>query len=86
MKEDPNRTRITIRGNSIDYLYDCGAKTGLLELVKLMINIVCLQPADQFMTMDLGNFYLGTPLDCPEYVCVELSTIPQEFIEEYNLL
>ena len=58
MKKDPNRTRITIGGNSIDYLDDCGTKTGLLELVKLMINSVCSRPAAQFMTMDLGNFYL----------------------------
>ena len=38
------------------------------------------------MTMDLGNFYLGRPLDCPEYVRIKISTIPQEFTEEYNLL
>ena len=38
------------------------------------------------MTMDLGNFYLGTPLNRPEYVCIKISTIPQEFINEYNLL
>ena len=40
----------------------------------------------KFVTSDLGNFYLGTPLDCKEYVCITLSTIPQEFIDEYNLL
>ena len=36
--------------------------------------------------MDLGNFYLQTPLDCPEYFRIKLSAIPQEFIDEYNLL
>ena len=81
MKGDPNQTCITIGGNSIDFPDDCGKKTGLLELVKLMINSVCLQPAAQFMTMDLENFYLGTPLDCPEYVRIKISTIPQEFID-----
>ena len=86
MKEDPNQTRITIGGSSIDYPDDFGTKTGLLELVKLMINNICSQPAAQFMTMDLGNFYIGTPLDCPEYICIQISTIPQEFIKEYNLL
>jgi hypothetical protein len=86
MKEDPNRTRITIGGNSINYPDDCGTKTGLLELVKLMINSVCSWQNARFMTMDLGNFDLGTLLDCPEYICIKLSTIPQEFIEEYNLL
>ena len=86
MKEDPNQTRITIGRNSIDYPEDCGTKTGSLELVKLMINSVCSRPNAKFMTMDLGNFYIGTPLDHPEYVCIKLSTIPQECIDEYDLL
>jgi hypothetical protein len=30
MKADPNRTQITIGGNKIAYLGDCGTKTGLL--------------------------------------------------------
>ena len=57
-----------------------------MELVKLMIKGVCLQPAAQFMKMDLGNFYLGTMLDCPEYVRIKISTIPQELTEKYILL
>jgi hypothetical protein len=61
-------------------------KTGSLELVKLMINSVCWRPNAKFMTADLGNFYLRTPLDHKEYVQIKLSTIPQEFIDEYDLL
>jgi hypothetical protein len=37
------------------------------------------------MTMDLSNFYLGTPLDRPEYVRIKLSVIPQEVIDAYGL-
>ncbi len=33
----------------------------------------------------LKNFYLGTPLDSPEYVRIKLTDIPTEFIDEYNL-
>jgi hypothetical protein len=28
---------------------------------------------------------LGTPLDRPEYVCIKITDIPQEFLDEYNL-
>ena len=28
---------------------------------------------------------LGTPLDRPEYVCIKISDIPEEFITQYNL-
>ena len=37
------------------------------------------------MSMDLSNFYLMTPLDQPEYARIQLSVIPQEIIDEYNL-
>eukprot|EP00804_Cyclotella_cryptica_P030727 CCRYP_009139-RA/>CCRYP_009139-RA protein AED:0.22 eAED:0.22 QI:0/0/0/1/0/0/4/0/733 len=56
-----------------------------LELVKLMINSILSRPNAQFCTFDIANFYLGTPLDRPEYVRIRLDDIPQEFIDEYNL-
>jgi hypothetical protein len=35
--------------------------------------------------MDLSNFYLMTPLDWPEYARIQLSVIPLEIIDKYNL-
>ena len=84
-KEDKNRTRITIGGNRIAYPGDCGTKTGSLETVKLIINSVLSRPSAKFACYDISNFYLGTPLDRPEYVRIKLSDIPQEFIDEYEL-
>ena len=37
------------------------------------------------MCFYIKNFYLGTPLDRPEYACIQLKDIPQKFISEYNL-
>ena len=37
------------------------------------------------MCFDMDFFYLSTPLGTPEYVKIQLSKIPQEFIKEYNL-
>jgi len=85
-KEDPNCTRITIRGNTIAYPGDCGTHTGSLETAKLLLNSVCSKPNARFMTMDLANFYLGTPLDRPEYVQIKIDVIPKEFINEYDLM
>ena len=84
-KQDPNRTRITIGGNRICYPHDTGTKTGSLELVKLQLNSVLSTPDAMFACFDLENFYLGTPLDRPEYVRIQYSIIPNEFILEYNL-
>jgi hypothetical protein len=84
-KQDPNRTRIMIRGNRICYPHDTGTKTGSLELVKLQLNSVLSTPDARFACYNLENFYLGTPLDRPEYVRIQLAVIPEEFILEYNL-
>ncbi len=84
-KEDPNRTRITIGGNQICYPGDTGTKTGSLELVKLQINSDLSTTDARFASFDISNFYLGTPLDWPEYVRIKINDIPDKFITEYNL-
>ena len=85
-KADPDRTRITIAGKNITYPGDVGTKTALLDLIKLILNSVLSRKGSKFVTFDIKNFYLQTPLNRPEYVRIILSDIPQEFIDEYNLL
>ena len=84
-KEDPNRTRITVAGSQISYPGNVGTPTGSLDLVKLIINRVLSHRNAHFVSFNLKNFYLQTPMDWSEYVRIKLSDIPQEFIEEYNL-
>ena len=85
-KSDPNRTRITIGGNPICYPGDVGTKTASLDLVKIVINSVLSRKDAKYFTFDIYNFYLHNPLDRPEYVHINISDIPQDFIDEYNLL
>ncbi len=84
-KDDPNRTRITIGGNRICYPGDCCTKTCSLELTKLLLNSIISTPNAHFACFNIKNFYLGTPLDRPEYVRIKISAIPQEFVDEYDL-
>ena len=81
-KEDPNRTRITVAGSQICYSGDVGTPTGSLELIKLIINSVLSRHNTHFVSFDLKNFYLQTPMERYKYVRIKLSDIPQEFIEE----
>ena len=67
-KTDPNRTRITICGTNVCYPGDVGTNTASLELFKLMINSTLSRKGAKFACFDIENFYLGTPLDRPEYV------------------
>ena len=59
--------------------------TASLELFKLVLNSVLSRKGARFACFDISNFYLGTPLDRPEYVKIKITDIPKEFIEEYNL-
>ena len=50
-----------------------------------MINSVPSRRNARFACFDSKIIYLQTPIDRPEYVCIKLSDIPQELIEEYNI-
>ncbi|KAL7486231.1 hypothetical protein ACHAW6_011827 [Cyclotella cf. meneghiniana] len=84
-KSDPHRTRITIGGNRIAYPGDAGTRTVSLETFKLLINSTLSTQGAAFACFGIANFYLGTLLDRPEFVKIQLSIIPDEFVDEYNL-
>ncbi len=84
-KDNPKRTQITLGGNCICYPGYVGTYTASLELLKLLLNSVLLQKGARFSSIDLKNFYLDTPMPKPEYVCIKILDIPQEFIKEYKL-
>ena len=50
-----------------------------------MITSVLSREGANYVCFDIENIYLSTPLRRPEYVKIQLSKIPQEFIAEYNL-
>jgi hypothetical protein len=74
--------RITLGGDHIRYPGDCGTKTGSLDTIKLLGNSVLSTSTTRFASFDISNFYLGTPLDRPEYARIKLTDIPEEFIQE----
>ncbi|EJK70216.1 hypothetical protein THAOC_08441, partial [Thalassiosira oceanica] len=82
--DEPNRTRLTIgwRGH---YPFDVGTPTADMLLVKILLNSVVSTPGAKFMTTDISDFYLATPLKRMEYLRLSLRDIPEEIISEYNL-
>ena len=82
--DEPNRTRLTIgwRGH---YPYDVGTPTAEMLLVKILFNSIVSTPGAEFMTTDISDFYLATPLKRKEYLRLSLRDIPEEIINEYNL-
>ena len=84
-KAEIHRTRLTVSGNRINYPGDVGTPTGDLLLVKVLLNSVISTAHAKFMTLDIKNFYLNTPMTRYEYVCLKLDDVPDEIIVEYNL-
>jgi hypothetical protein len=79
-KDGPNCTRITIGSNHICYPGDVGTNTSLLELLKLLLNNVLSWKGVRYSSIDLKIFYLDTPLPKPKYICIKITDIPDEFI------
>ena len=84
-KEDPNRLRIVVGGDRVHYPGDCGTPTADIITVKLLLNSVISTKDAKFMTMDISNFYLMTPLERKEYLRMKLADFSEEVIEHYNL-
>ena len=54
-------------------------------VAKLLFNSVVSIKGALFMTIDKSNYYLNTPLEQPEYICLMLSNIPDKIIDQYRL-
>jgi hypothetical protein len=84
-KEDPNRVRITVGGNLIDYPGELTTRTADLVTSKILWNSVVSTPHAKYVTADLKLFYLTAPMDRYEYMRMPLRIIPDHIIEQYNL-
>jgi hypothetical protein len=84
-KKDKYRTHITMGGNLVNHPGDCGTPTANLLTVELLLNSIISTPNAKFMTLDLKDFYLMTPMKRYKYFCMKLDLFPQDIINEYDL-
>ena len=85
-KKEIHRTRLTVGGNRIDYPGNVTAPTAELPTIKLLFNSVLSTPNAKFLSCDINNFYLNTPLTDYEYMKLPKHIIPDEIFEQYKLL
>ena len=71
-KAEPNRTRFVVGGDHINYPGEVGTPTAEMLVAKILFNSVISTKNARFMTMDIANFYLMTPLARPEYIRVSI--------------
>ena len=84
-KDEVNRTRFVVGCNRINYPGYVGTPTADMFLAKILFNSVISTKNARFMTGDIKNFYLNTPLKRKEYIKLRLADIPEEVITEYKL-
>eukprot|EP00804_Cyclotella_cryptica_P007584 CCRYP_010663-RA/>CCRYP_010663-RA protein AED:0.17 eAED:0.17 QI:0/0/0/1/1/1/2/0/834 len=84
-KEDPYRIQLTVGGNRITYPGDCGTPTADMLTTKILLNSIISTKGARFMTINIEDFYLNTPMVRPEYMQLKLSDIPDHIIELYKL-
>ena len=54
-------------------------------VAKMLMNSVISTIGARFMTIDISNFYLMTPLPRPEYIRIKLTDSLYKIIKEYKL-
>jgi hypothetical protein len=85
-KEEKERTRLTVGGDQIEYPGDKSTQTAGLTTEKILINSVISNLGGKFLVIDINNFYLNTSLGRFENMVNNLSSLPQETIEKYDLI
>jgi hypothetical protein len=83
--DEPNRTRLAAGGDRVHYPGNAGTPTANLLTVKILINIIISTAGAKFMTMDIKDFYLNTPMAKYEYMQLRIADMPDNVIEHYNL-
>jgi hypothetical protein len=61
------RIRGTIGGDHTNFVGAVSARTASLEVIRTLLNSVLANDAD-FLCCDIADYYLGTPMDRPEFM------------------
>ena len=83
-KAEKNRARFVVGVDRINYPGEVAMPKGDMLVAKFLFNIVISKRGAKFMTMDISNFYLMTPLKRPAYIRIIIKDIPEEIITEYK--
>ncbi|KAL7526224.1 hypothetical protein ACHAXR_001382 [Thalassiosira sp. AJA248-18] len=84
-KDDPNRIRLTVGGDRINFPGDCGTPTADMLTVKMLLNSTISTKGTKFMTIDIKDFYLMTPMERPEFMRLKINDMPENIIDQYQL-
>ena len=71
-------------GDRVNYPGPTTARTAAMPLVKILLHSV-ISDNSHWLTIDIKDYYLNTPLPRPEYLRIALKFIPPTTMSKYNL-
>jgi hypothetical protein len=91
-RNDDGTIKYFVRGTAggnllLDVPYDVSARTASLDVVKILLHST-VSDKKQWFTIDIKDFYLGTPLPETryEYICIERKKLPPDSIAAHSFL
>jgi hypothetical protein len=72
-------------GDRVHYPSNAGTPTTNLLTIKILINSTISTAGAKFMTKDIKDFYLNTPMARYEYMLLCIADMPDNVTEHYNL-
>ena len=78
---DPYLTRLNVGGDGVNYPGDCGTPTVSLTTVNLLLNSIISKINAHFITIDIKDFYLNTPMARSEYIRLKLNDLPKSMVQ-----
>ena len=87
LKDEPYRVRLVVGGDKLPYNDDAGSPVASILETKLLINSVIsgAKQGARFLSMDLKDFFLASPMPEPEFMKIHKRYIPDDIIAKYSL-
>ena len=88
LKKEKWRIRLVVGGDKLEYSQDSGSPATDLTETKLLLNSTISdykEKGSKFMTMDLKDMFLHTPMKDPEYMKIPFKYFPQDIVQKYKL-
>ena len=76
-KSEKNRTRFVVGGDRINYPGEVAYPTADMLVENILFNSMISRRGAKFMTMEISNCFLITPLKGPEYIRINIKDIPK---------
>ena len=74
-----------VGGDRLTCPWYCSTPTVDMLTVKMLLNSILSTPNANFMSIDIKDFYLNTPMPRYEYMQLKLSNLPDDVIRHYKL-